>query len=146
MPRDRDLIEMPVSPTIGGPTGYAFATFSTTVGAEQAISSLHGTMLAGRQLSFVPIGRVSPQPGPSPYPAAGLRAVPAFETTKPAATQPHRDHGVTTIDDSPPSFEKARLAIRYGAYDAALDAEGLHWSRVNLLSTGGGHQVKEEEL
>ena len=36
----------------------------------------------------------------------------------------------------------ARLVSREDAHEAAKD----RWSRIGLLSTGGGHQIKEEEL
>ena len=45
-----------------------------------------------------------------------------------------------------PSREDVRLALRHEAHDAAAEASGVHWSRIGLVSTYGGHQIKEEEL
>ncbi|KAK5737788.1 hypothetical protein LTR17_006436 [Elasticomyces elasticus] len=45
-----------------------------------------------------------------------------------------------------PTADEARLTLRTEAYEAARNNDSVHWSRLGLVSTGGGHQVKEEEL
>ncbi|EMC98741.1 hypothetical protein BAUCODRAFT_379459 [Baudoinia panamericana UAMH 10762] len=42
--------------------------------------------------------------------------------------------------------EASRIARRQKAFSAALNEDGADWSSISLVSTWGGHQVREEEL
>ena len=46
----------------------------------------------------------------------------------------------------PRIVREARIAYRREAHAAARSEDSTHWSELGLVSTGGGHQDREEEL
>ncbi|TKA79551.1 hypothetical protein B0A55_02738 [Friedmanniomyces simplex] len=101
--------------------GYGFAEFATFTEARRAMSGLRGRLFRDRKVRI--------------------------ELARDAGSSPLEDSApVMKYENEQPTAEEARMALRYEAYEAVQNDDNIHWSRLGLVSTGGGHQVKEEEL
>ncbi|KAK1080033.1 hypothetical protein LTR33_005883 [Friedmanniomyces endolithicus] len=106
-----------------GSSGCAFVTFASSAAMRRAESTFRGALFYGRRMRI----EVAREDG--------------------RRSSRREDSGqIRRYEDEPPSVEKARMASRHEAHAAAQSEDSTQWSKLGLVSTGGGHQTKEEEL
>ncbi|KAK0249365.1 hypothetical protein B0A54_03730 [Friedmanniomyces endolithicus] len=114
---------VPLKSGRNGSSGCAFLTFATSAAMRRAESTLRGALFHGRR----------------------IRIEVAREDGKRSSRR--EDSGkIRMYEDEPPSVEKARITSRHEAHAAAQSEDSTQWSKLGLVSTGGGHQDREEEL
>ncbi|KAK1072981.1 hypothetical protein LTR74_002213 [Friedmanniomyces endolithicus] len=104
-----------------GSSGCAFVTFATSAAMRRAESTFRGALFYGRRMR-IELARED-----------GRRLS-------------HRGDHVQKRENEPPRGQGARIASRHEAHAAARSDDSTRWSKLGLVSTGGGHQAKEEEL
>ncbi|KAK1817188.1 hypothetical protein LTR12_008378 [Friedmanniomyces endolithicus] len=106
-----------------GSSGCAFLTFATSAAMRRAESTFRGALFYGRR----------------------MRIELAREDGRRSSRR--EDSGQVLKNGIEPRIvREARIAYRREAHAAARSEDSTHWSELGLVSTGGGHQDREEEL
>lgn len=102
-------------------------------------------MLAERKISVQLTRSPVPRRSPAGSSSQTIKSQEPSDQAHASAGDGNTDR-ILKVESQPLSAEEARLARRQEAYSAALNNDGIHWSKISLISTSDGHQIKEEEL